>query len=264
MDVQAEGTFGHLLTQRRSAYWMLGDLSAGWWCVLVSLPGDEAAEAWSLCCRMPLLADEESPDDVLPVVALDRKLPRYPLESPAQHRARLIDAWSIYEYAGTEYVIETQLRAAGYGPTDLIGDFGNPDIVFGDTDYFFGDLGAFVQFRPAATGPRGEPAPYRTQFWVVFNEGFHPVTGGAAPWGSWTWGDTWVDPPGSGVWALEGLGVDDYRTIIGIVKKWKPVDHVLRGFLFIINNIDFGDTGVTFGDTGILFGGAQSIDLPLG
>src|SRR6185436_9916598 len=98
---------------------MLEPLSSGWFGVLVGLTGDTAGEAWSLCARMHLLADPESPDDILPIAARDRRLPRYPLESAAQHRARLIDAWNIYKGGGSEESIATQLRAAGYGPTDL-------------------------------------------------------------------------------------------------------------------------------------------------
>jgi hypothetical protein len=201
-------TFVDWLNQR-STVWMRQPRSSGWFGVTLAVPANEAVEGWLFCCRMHLLDDPESPDDVLPIIALDRKLPRYPHETAAQHRARLIDAWNIYPYAGTEHVIEMQLAAAGY-----------PNAV--------------VEFRPSELGPRGEAAPYRTQFWVVFADGYHPVTGPCKPWGTFVWGDKWTEVPG--VWAPTGLTPDFYRTIMGIVLKWKPSQYVFRGFTFTVGS----------------------------
>jgi hypothetical protein len=237
---------------------MLEPLSSGWFGVLVGLTGDTAGEAWSLCARMHLLADPESPDDILPIAARDRRLPRYPLESADQHRARLIDAWEIYKGAGSEEVIETQLRAAGYGPTDLLGEWGNPDVDWGDDTFFWGDLGAFVQFRLFELGPRGEPAPYWSQFWVVFNEGFHPVTGMPTPWGDFTWGD--IEP---WVWRPEGYSLDFARTIIGIIRKWKPSRWVFRGFRFMVNNVPWGLETLDWGDPSVIWGGSIDVPVPI-
>lgn len=254
-------TFTDWLAQR-STTWMLQPLSSAWYGITLEITGNEAVDGWLTAARMHLLDDTESPDDVLPLLAQDRKLPRYPLETAAQHRARLMDAWAIYDIEGTEAVIETQLRGAGYGPTTLIGEYGNPDVAYGDPQFFYGDLGAYVEFRTLEPGPRGESAPYRTQFWVVFNEGFHPVTGPPKPWGTWTWGDTWIDVPG--VWAPTGLTVDFYRTVMGIVMKWKPSDHVFRGFTFVVSDVPYGDTGVTYGDSTVMYGGSINVDVPLG
>lgn len=235
---------------RLSTTYMRGALSAGWYNITLSLVGNQAVESWILACRMHLLDDPESPDDVLPILALDRGLQAYVNETPAQHRARLLDAWNIYPEGGTEEVIEKQLLAAGYGPSSFLGDFGDTTVSFGDP-YYFRDRGCYVEFRPTMSGPRGEPAPYRTQFWIVMNTGFHPVTGLPLPWGDWDWGDL-----SDGVWSYPGLTQDVQRTLLGIVKKWKPSDHVFRGFTFLISNIAFKDPSVTFGDTTLLFGGA--------
>lgn len=237
-------------------------LSGAWYGATLEIPGNEAVEAWLIACRMHLLDDPESPDDVLPLLAQDRKLPRYSQETAAQHRARLIDAWNIYDLEGTEAVIQTQIRASGYGPTTLLGDYGNPNVIYGDTRYTYADLGAYVEFRPNERGPRNEAPPYRTQFWLVFNQGFHPVTGQPLPWGTWTWGDTWLTVPG--VWAPSGMTADFYRTIMGIVLKWKPSDHVFRGFTFIVNDIPYAKPTTTYGDSTIIYGGSINIDVPLG
>src|SRR5690348_6886634 len=99
-------TFDDWLDQR-STTWMRSPLSGGWFGVTLAVTGNQAIESWIVAARMHLLDDPQSPDDVLPVIAQDRKLPRYPLETDDQHRQRLIDAWDIYELAGTEAVIET-------------------------------------------------------------------------------------------------------------------------------------------------------------
>ncbi len=251
-------TFSEWLALKRLPRYFTNPKISGFVGVTLGLTADEAAETQILACRMHLLDDPESPDDVLPYLARDRKLPRYPGETAAQHRARLIAAWEIYDETGTEEVIEKQLLAAGYGPDVFIGDFGNPDVAFGDPQYFFADRGAYVDFRPDETGPRGEAPPYRTQFWVVFGEGFHPVVGPPIPWGDFVWGDTSV-----GVWGPQGYDREFQQTIEGIVRKWKPHDYVFRGFTFVINNIPFGDESVSFGDETIIFGGTYSVDVPL-
>jgi hypothetical protein len=254
-------TFDDWLAQRSTTF-MRQPLSGGWFGVLLGVTGNVNQEVWLLASRFHLLDDPASPDDVLPLIAQDRKLPRYPLETAAQHRQRLIDAWDIYALSGTETVIETQLRAAGYGPTTLLGDYGNPDVTYGDSTFFYADLGAYVEFRPEREGPRKEEPPYRTQFWVVFNAGFHPISGPPKPWGTFTWGETWLTVPG--VWAPTGLTPDFYRTIMNIVMKWKPSDHVFRGFTFIVDDVSYADASIAYGDGSLMYGGAINLDIPLG
>ena len=258
---QPPGTFRGLV-ELRSPSWLRGDSTSALFQIAFGLTADECAESIGIACRMHLLDDPESPDDILPVIGQDRGLPQYAGETAAAYRQRLIDAWAIYPHSGSSEVIEEQILAAGYGPTTFLGDWGNPDVAWGDSTYFWGDLGAYIEFRPYALGPRGEAAPYATQFWLVFNTGFHPVTGPPAPWGSWTWGDTWLTV--SGVWAPQGMTADFYRTIIGIVKKWKPSRYVFRGFTFILSNITWGDASITWGDATIPWGGAIDADVHVG
>jgi hypothetical protein len=249
---------------QRSTTWMRAQYTGAWFGIMLALPANEAVEAWILCSRMHLLDDPQSPDDVLPFIAQDRKLPRYPQETAAQHRARLIDAWNIYALGGSEAVIESQIRAAGYGPDEAhrITTWGAPGFTWGQAGLRWGDMGAFVQFRPDESGPRGEAPPYRTQFWLVFSFGFHPVTGGSKPWGTWTWGDTWPTTPG--VWALTGLTTDFYRTVVGIALKWKSSMYVFRGFTFRTGSITvWGEAGHTWGEAGATWGGGFELPVPL-
>jgi hypothetical protein len=246
------------LVERWSNSDMKAERAAAFFGVLVGVVADSHQEAATLASRMHLLDDPESPDDALPVVATNRKLERYYLETADQHRARLSDAWEIYAGGGSAEVIETQLRAAGFGPTSLVGEYGNPDIEYGDPDLTYGDLGAFVEFRPWELGPRGEAAPYWSQFWVVFNMGWHPVTGPPTPWGEFVWGDI-----GEWVWRPAGYSREFSRTIRGILKKWTPCRYVFRGFRFLITNIPYGDETVEYGDPTIVYGGAIDVPVPL-
>lgn len=175
-------------------------LSSAWFGVLDSLTGDLLAEGESLALRAPWLRDSESPDDVLPLVGGERGMPRYPGETAAQYRARLLDAWNAYTFAGAEQTIVAQFAHAGYPGTE-------------------------IQFDAAALGPNGEAAPYWSQFWVYFPlSSGHPVTGNGPTWGSFNYGD-------GTVYGL-GVTVGFYQLIHGIVRKWKPTRWICRGFIF--------------------------------
>lgn len=247
------------LVERWSNSDMRAELAAAFFGVNVGVMADSHQEAATLCSRMHLLDDPESPDDILPVIATDRGLERYYLETPAQHRARLLDAWEIYAGGGSEEVINRQLRAAGFGPATDSPAWGEPGIIWGDPGYAWADLGTYIQFRPWANGPRGEPAPYWSQFWVVFKFGYHPVTGPPTPWGQFVWGDT-----GEWVWRPAGYSRDFSRTIRGIVKKWKPSQWICRGFVFKLGlELTWGAPGFAWGDPGLIWGAGISVPLPL-
>lgn len=258
-DFAPQGSFRAFFQLKLSPSWLSAKNAAGFFGVLLAVAADEAVETMSIACRMSLLDDEVSPDDVLPIIELDRRLPRYPLETAAQHRARLQDAWDIYELGGSELAIETQLRAAGYGPTVLLGDYGRADVAYGDPSFVYGDLGAYVEFRPSAPGPRGEPPPYRTQFWITFAEQFHPIKYDMIAWGDFEWGSHQ-----DGVWSYVGWTDDFVRTVMGIVLKWKPSDHVFRGFTFVLDEIAYGDPSITYGDPTRIYGSTIDVDVQLG
>ena len=76
----------------------------------ISLGTEEA-----LLC--PWLLEPTSPDDILPYVASERRMPRYPGEAAANHRARLAGAWDAWTLAGNEAAIIGQLE--GFGLSDI-------------------------------------------------------------------------------------------------------------------------------------------------
>lgn len=178
----------------------LQPLASSWFGVLCALTGDRGADVLSLALRLAWISDSESPDDVLPLIGAERRMPRYPGETAAQYRARLQDAWNAYTFAGSEQTIVEQFEHAGYP-------------------------GVEVQFDALALGPNGEAAPYWSQFWVYFPySSGHPVTGDGPTWNSFNFGD-------GTVYGL-GVTVDFYQLIHGIVGKWKPTRWICRGFVF--------------------------------
>lgn len=187
-------------------------LSAGFFGVLHGLTGDMLADGMSLAARMALLKDPASPDDVLPLIGDERGMPRYPIETPTQYRAQLVAAWDTYGAIG-EPTIPAQFARAGFP-------------------------GATITFDAAATGPRGEAAPYWSQFWVYFPySSGHTVTGHGKNWGAFNFGD--------GTLYGADATVEFYQLIHGVVRKWKPSKWICRGFIFQLAdtslvNIAFG------------------------
>ncbi len=81
---------------------------------IVALTADAVQHGFAVALRAPWLRSAYSPDDALPEIGSERLMPRYPVETAAQHRARLLDAWDIWTWAGDEASIEGQFIAAGF------------------------------------------------------------------------------------------------------------------------------------------------------
>ncbi len=208
-----------------SAPWLQGKYSAPYVGVVLSLTADLASAGLRQVLRMPWLLDPESPDDVLPLIGKERRMPAYPGESAASYRARLWGAGEAYRFAGSALAITTQLAAAGYPNAE-------------------------VRFYPGTPGPNGA-LDYWSQFWVWFPVGSHPVTGAGEPWAGFSWGD-------GTLYGVSGATADFFATIRGIVRKWKPVDWICRGFEFSYGDPVWG--GFSWGD-GTVYGGTTVIQF---
>lgn len=209
----------------KKAKWLDAELSEGWTGVLYGLTSDLLSEGMSLAAKTGWILDPQSPDDTLPLFASERRLPRYPLETAPQHRARLHDAWQAYSAIG-EATIVRQLELAGYP-------------------------GAQIEFRSWFPGPLGEPAPYWSQFWVFFPIGTHPITAPGPNWGDFDWGDGTLFGP-------EGLTQEFVATISGIIKKWKPSRWICRGVVFELSEALWGEFDF---DDGTVWGGRVEIGI---
>lgn len=173
--------------------------------------------------QAPWLATSTSPNDALPFVGTERRLPRYPAETPAQYRTRLLDAWEAYDLGGWDGTIVAQLANAGWP-------------------------GARVYYPGIADF---DPSGYWSHFFVFFPVGTHTVTG-SAQWGSFNWGD------GTNYGPI-GITPEQLATIRGIIQKWKPVDWICRKIVFEISGWSYG-TGHTWGEGGLVWGG-QSVEV---
>lgn len=166
-------------------------------CVLVA---DIVSEGASEAIRAPWLAESTSPDDCLSLKGEEYMMPRYPGETAEQYRARLLAVWETWPYAGSAQAIETQLAAAGFDAT--------------------------VVFHSDRLGPKGQAAPYRSQFWVLLNG---TPTYESPAWGDFDWGD-------GTEWGATDVSPEDADLIRAIVRKWKPADWVCRGFGYVLES----------------------------
>ena len=181
--------------------------------VVLGLVTDAAAEACGQALRMPWLEESTSPNDALPLVGSERRMPRYPTELVANYRSRLWQAWIAYEAGGSRLAIESQLAAAGF-----------PGTVH--------------------TGALGWTW---SEFWVHFAPGAHTVTSqGPLIDGSWTVGDGTILGP-------EGITQSETHSLRALVKKWKHSQWVCRRLVFQISGwtvgdgSDVGDPGLSVG-----------------
>lgn len=182
---------------------------------------DAIAQGFSHAFRAPLNREEGGPAyDGLQLLGRDTSLPRYPTESWDQHKSRVDRAWEDWPLAAGEPVLIAQLRAAGFPNAE-------------------------IRYYPSEPGPRGEEPLYLSQFWVYLPKGSHPVTGPAAPWGSFSWG-------GGTLWGPTGITAVQIFTLRSLIAKWKPGQWVCRGVLFQVNSATWGN--FNWGD-GSVWGG---------
>ena len=153
---------------------------------LVGLQGllaDAFSEGLFQAVKIPLIAASTSPNDALELAGKARNLERYPGESHEKYRARLLNAWHIWQYAGTFRGIEEQLYALGYG--------------------------AYVLSVPRTW-------EHWSKFYVVIYD--HPWK--AEKWGEGSdsvWGGF-----GPSLWGIDGMSQDDLDAILAVIAKFKP------------------------------------------
>jgi hypothetical protein len=133
---------------------------------------------------------ETCPDDALDRLGRDRLLPRFPTETPAAYRQRLLASWDIWLYAGTEAGLLRALETAYPGPAYEIRE--NKD------------------WDPEP--PDGDIA-YWSRIWVFVDS--------PTPWHTWQWGSgrTWNQPQSTWGTTMTSEEVALFRDLI---RKFKP------------------------------------------
>lgn len=196
---------------------------------VIALVADLISEGASEALKVSWLGEASSPDDALRFAAFDRNLERYPNETAAQHRARLLRAWQDWLAAGDESAIVGQLAAATF----------TQSVVYCQAEWL----------RPPETDVLGNP--WWSLFWIFFPKGTHPVTAQGPICGGefFCGGGARCGPIGIGGGA---------PVLVGIVQKWKPSDWVARELVFEISGSTCG-TGHACGETGLVCGGECAV-----
>jgi hypothetical protein len=145
---------------------------------------------------------DESGEQPLGALALqgdDALRPQYPNESEASVKARLRAKWSFWTGNPRTGLLE-ELAAAGIGPATLLvpGDWVSPP----------------------------DSHDHWSRFWLVFEEGDHPITGPGTLWGLFVVGTDVLGP--------EGLTAAYHNQLRTIVKRYKPIQWVPWQYRFAI------------------------------
>jgi len=142
------------------------------------------------------------PDDALPRAGRDSSLPRYPNETPASHRARLVKRWDDWPQAGTELGLLSQYLG----------------------------FQALAELKENVDWNWDGVAAKWSRFWITIPQPHHWIDDGLEdedePYGPPVWDD-------GGVWDAENMTVEEVATLRGIPRRFKPV-HVKGEFIIVI------------------------------
>lgn len=116
---------------------------------LSGLVWDILAEGLSAAIKAPWLTTPGQPLDALDPISDERRLPKYILESVAEWKARLLDAWNIWEAGGALVLIRQQYEAAKYPGVQIHDPFDwnrDPDWI--------SQFWVYLPYSSHSTGPR--------------------------------------------------------------------------------------------------------------
>lgn len=179
-------------------------------------------EAFRFASRAYNLTDGVGPAlDALDPIAAEQGQVNYPTETTENRITRLSNVWTSAPLRGEESQLITELALAGYP-------------------------GASIQYsftRPSQLGPRDEPAPWWSQFWVVFENHVFTIDLGPVIGEDLVIGDSWVIP-----------GPNEHVNVITrIIQKYSPGHWVCRrvefstGASVIGNSLVIGNSWVIGG-----------------
>lgn len=88
--------------------------------VIQGFMGDASLEAATQGLQGPWLRSGFQPPDALPLVGVERRMPRYPSDTDITYRNRLGEAWDTWIRAGNEFAVIGQLNAFGLSNVQVI------------------------------------------------------------------------------------------------------------------------------------------------
>lgn len=165
---------------------------------------------------------DRCPPDALPEHARDRTLERWPTETEEQHRARIGNAWGVWEFGGTNKGVLDAVQGLGY---------------FDSVIYEYWDW------------PDGNDAAW-ARFWIVIDQP-HPIQA-PPPIGGFTVGDGTIVGVG-------GITDDDVERLRRIVRTWKAAHAHCEKIIAVVSGIYVG--GFTVGNSIVIGGETVEITL---
>lgn len=161
--------------------------------------------------------------DALDAIASEQGQVNYLTETTENRITRLSNVWDSAPLRGEESQLIAELALAGYP-------------------------GASVQYsftRPSQPGPRGEPGPWWSQFWVLFENPSFSIELGPIIGDDLVIGDSWVIPGPN----------PDVTVITQIVKKYSPGHWICRRVEFATGPV-IGDS-LVIGDSWVISGSLE-------
>jgi hypothetical protein len=164
------------------------------------------------------------PDDALGYHGSERGLPRYIGDTPTDHRNRLLGAWDLWTYAGTEYGILLNLGFAGFNHVEI---HENADWGSNPSEWW--------------------------KFWVVLNDTIDHQFGAV----SFYLGDGTHINDGH----LIGFTTNppNESAIKKIIHDWKPANTLCAEIILILSGWVIGQNGISIGDGHTIGGEAVSL-----
>jgi len=144
------------------------------------------------------------PDDAYPLLGAERSMPRFPAESLAAYRARVLDAWNAWQQAGTAIGIIDQLGKLGFTAT-----------IYQNHEWDWDS----------------DPANW-SRIWVVITA--HPWTNDG------DWGDPGIWGDG-GTWG-SNASREEVRSVQNLVRQWKPAHVVVEHVIVVLDGGSWSPT----------------------
>lgn len=213
---------------RKSPPWLRRFYGERFMGAAIGLMADMTMEATAQALQVPWLRTPWQPPDALSFIGQERIMPRYPADTDATYRSRLVNAWTSWLQGGNEASIEDQLAAFGLDNVTILPAVNDERRV---------DRAAWSFEHP-------EDTANWSRFIVIINEVDDFVYG---------------DPRFYGESIIYGglLSAEDLTTIKSIIRKWKA-GHTINPIIALQIGDDnyYGKPDLFYGGGSLTYGGS--------
>lgn len=190
---------------------------------------------------------EVCPPDALEYHASERSLERMPADTEAEWRARLLNAWELWKWAGTKKGVIDAVKLTGLENVEIKEYWDWPDPIVGfQIAHTFADPATHILYI-------GGPSTDKwAKFWVIIDQPHPWETDG-------TWGDPGVYGDG-GTWGSTATQEETHR-LRRMVQQWKPAHAWCVNIIIILSGELWGDPVGVWGDPGTWGGEAIYLEI---